>query len=424
MLPEDLIREILIRLPPKSLVRFSCLSKLCLRTLADPQFFHLHLRANTTSIKFIHQVSDPPIRLQLMSFPDFRTAELEKPEPLLAESETLAPQNPAFSPNSLPKIVGSCNGLLCIANIYKWKFGLLNPSIRRLKVIPFPKSPEFLSSLFRSYYWGIEFGFGYDSLSNDFKVVSILYNRRDMGNAQVSVCSLKTDSWKVVKDDANPISPCIRFLNNQARSLVLNGAIYWVVYHTESDLYCILKFDFIDEDFKEITLPSCFIGGFGSVIGLGEVGGELCLLACQPLDSWADDDQIKFSVILWAMMEDYNWKILYKFELDPLHSIDFFGMKDEYMVLRARKCPILDYEFRIMKMKMPDCVVSKELIINSSSGFSYTPSLALFGEENQWSLEPVNSRSIEFSKKRRQVDSIQVREHYHHNPIRGRRPVA
>nr|GEW03911.1 hypothetical protein [Tanacetum cinerariifolium] len=60
------------------------------------------------------------------------------------------------------RILGSCNGLLCIVEEWKGTLFIYDPTTRRSNLLP---SPQLTGSS------GLFYGFGYDELSNDYKVV-------------------------------------------------------------------------------------------------------------------------------------------------------------------------------------------------------------------------------------------------------------
>ncbi|XP_058784568.1 F-box/kelch-repeat protein At3g23880-like [Vicia villosa] len=66
-------------------------------------------------------------------------------------------------------IVGSCDGILCLANYYKPLIVLCNPSIRKFKELSPFDNPRVDSQL------NMTCGFGYDHVSHNYKVV-VVYN--------------------------------------------------------------------------------------------------------------------------------------------------------------------------------------------------------------------------------------------------------
>ncbi|KAJ0727406.1 putative F-box domain-containing protein [Helianthus annuus] len=83
-------------------------------------------------------------------------------------------------------LLGSCNGLVCVSPSPS-KILVINPSTREVKKVRKPRIPEtdFLC-------WG----FGYHSLTNDYKLV--LGYKKDENHTCFQVFSLRSNMWKVI----------------------------------------------------------------------------------------------------------------------------------------------------------------------------------------------------------------------------------
>ncbi|XVF57104.1 hypothetical protein PTKIN_Ptkin06aG0176900 [Pterospermum kingtungense] len=129
-LPEDLVlAEIMTRLPPKSILRFRCLSKSWKVSLSSSDFItmhlnrvqqckyddmqHLILRSTDDSLQSINYEADPKTASHL-DFPSKYS-------------------HHNYFPNL--GVLGSCNGLLCVALSRKTLI-LWNPSIKEFKELP------------------------------------------------------------------------------------------------------------------------------------------------------------------------------------------------------------------------------------------------------------------------------------------------
>ncbi|CAJ2638485.1 unnamed protein product [Trifolium pratense] len=143
-LPLDIIPEILCRLPVKLLLQLRCVCKSWNALITDPDFAKKHLSMSATS------------HLHFMSY----TTHSDYPR------------------GSFHRIIGSCNGILCIADIYKGLAVLWNPSIRKVKELPLFEKPH------ESKLDMMSFGFGYDSFTDSYKVVVVfeyhIYDRFGM----------------------------------------------------------------------------------------------------------------------------------------------------------------------------------------------------------------------------------------------------
>lgn len=113
--PQDIIVEILLRLPVKSLGRFRSVCKLWLALINDPHFIASHLRHTKTHKLILASHSLYSVNYEATPI-DEELVALELDFPLKS-----VPRNAPV------QIFGSCNGLLCIMPVPKVLF-LLNPA--------------------------------------------------------------------------------------------------------------------------------------------------------------------------------------------------------------------------------------------------------------------------------------------------------
>ncbi|PRQ52350.1 putative F-box domain-containing protein [Rosa chinensis] len=253
---EDVIAEILARLPAKSLMRFRCVCKSWRALISDSYFVKKHLsygeRGITESAQRLIFMLDPPLALDceaLKSMEDYEALESIKddihgPGPgaggHFAVSQLDFPVTKTISDFSYRVLVGACNGLVCVEVGYE-AILLWNPCTRDSKVLP--KPPRVVDSKFSNYLYG----FGYDSASDDYKVIwgFACYSN---GATVIDIFSLKTGSWRTVKDIGY-----VSLITQQG--LFLNGALHWL-YNLPEGVTQILSFDLGEEKFqKTIPLP-------------------------------------------------------------------------------------------------------------------------------------------------------------------------
>nr|XP_016514827.1 PREDICTED: F-box/kelch-repeat protein At3g06240-like [Nicotiana tabacum] len=104
---------------------------------------------------------------------------------------------PMKTPDNSFDIVGSVNGLICLS-IGVNCLVLWNPSTRKFKHVPDIMNMPALDFECRSMY-----GFGYDEVNDDYKVVAVFSK---MTSACVSMYSLKNDSWRRLDDIQGPVA--------------------------------------------------------------------------------------------------------------------------------------------------------------------------------------------------------------------------
>ncbi|XP_042488002.1 F-box/kelch-repeat protein At3g06240-like [Macadamia integrifolia] len=259
-LPEVLIMDILSRLPVKSLLRFRCVSKPRCALITDPPFIKMHLSQS------------------------------------LAKAAAVELDHPLKSPDYGTEVPGSCNGLLCINTEHEENIYLWNPSTRWHQKLPF------LPLIGSSTTAQLAYGFGYEPITNDYKLVRILqrypqsyHNKNyseDDWSSEVRVYSLSTNSWIRIG--------VTYFHRIQHRFGVLaNSVLHWIgnselVVHTTSN--SIVSFDLKDEKYREVPLPDFSEDIFHMTMGflVGFLGGQLCVIC-----NFSIHDEI------WVM-KDYN----------------------------------------------------------------------------------------------------------------------
>ncbi|XP_022723214.1 F-box protein CPR30-like, partial [Durio zibethinus] len=262
-LPLDIIADILSRLPVKHLLCLRCVSKLWRSLIDDPDFIKLHLRQSLKS-HTNHTL--------ILKMSDLHAADLACLGPFAKLEQ------PLMSYNQGIKILGSCNGLLCISNIVE-DMAIWNPSTRKHRVLP---------SL--GYCKGYVYGFGHDPITDDYKVVKIMQLGGVDGKAlesEVKVCSLKINRWRKIQD-----IPCV-YSFPVADGVFATGALHWVLTQKVqlSEKNVIVALDLGAENFREVPQPEYKDKIFQ--LNVGVLGGCLCAIA--------NYDHVR--VDLWVMKE-------------------------------------------------------------------------------------------------------------------------
>jgi F-box interacting protein len=145
--------------------------------------------------------------------------------------------------------VGSCDGILCLVShgIDLFIIQLWNPSIRKFKELPFTNHPQDYSAFY--------YGFGYDLISHNYKVVVVFNNCDEFSDFltenEVKVHTLGTDSWRTVSKFPFNVFSCYRSGKH------VSGTINWLV-STHMIKRLIVSFDLGNECFQEVLLPDNF----------------------------------------------------------------------------------------------------------------------------------------------------------------------
>ncbi|KAK6914167.1 F-box domain [Dillenia turbinata] len=235
-LPDEIIADILSRVPVKSLVRFRCVSKEWCSLVANTKFIKAHLqRSNARQDHHRAHLS----ALAYSSCPS--------PDDHSAETNIILNFPPKFQ-NEAYRIVGSCDGLLLIAVDSGYTF-LLNPSTREYKELPQP-------AYFPSNYELVTYGFGYDSSSDDYKVVRVCNTGTSATIAiGIEVYELKSNMWRNLQD-----CPRGSYFIYDEPGIFVSGAIHWILCRKNPEVeQCgdrtILCLDLKEEKFCELPAP-------------------------------------------------------------------------------------------------------------------------------------------------------------------------
>ncbi|KAJ9557968.1 hypothetical protein OSB04_012582 [Centaurea solstitialis] len=239
---DELIVEILQKLPPKSVIRFTSVSKSWFSRIVCHDFVHKHaLQAAKKPQKvFIRHLTYFNKRVQ-----SFYTLHSEDQLPLSSKHGYIG-ITPLEFPGYNFHIVGSCNGILCLFDHKIHQITLWNPSIRRTLTLP-----DHHSSLRNCSSNGCQaaIGFGFDQVTDDYKIVKITYAtyRRDLV-PESSIYTINTGVWRAI---AFPDTP----LNNVSHACFVNGGLYWLVTERSNIGHCyVMSFDLSTEVFDTIPL--------------------------------------------------------------------------------------------------------------------------------------------------------------------------
>ncbi|KAK1377712.1 hypothetical protein POM88_024456 [Heracleum sosnowskyi] len=185
MLTEDLIYEILLRLPVKSLLCFKAVSKYWCSLIRSPSFIKSHLS--------ITRPGDDETLIVVEHHDDLSFSLLH-----LGCCKIAADLKSPFSEGELPsrdpyvEIVGSANGIVCVSSCdvqfsflkctYLW-----NPATKEKKLIPPHTTPDGKQN------YNVPSGIGFDPIDNDFKVVTHNHD---------AVYSANMNAWRAIPSNS------------------------------------------------------------------------------------------------------------------------------------------------------------------------------------------------------------------------------
>ncbi|KAJ0795848.1 putative F-box domain-containing protein [Helianthus annuus] len=315
---DDILYNILTRLPGKSLLRFRCVSKHWNTLISDPYFM------NSRSRRMILLPFPRPLVVLDDNIPlNYDTKIYQRCGPFLPKRKKdkthcmvgvhspLEEYQEQGTTIRVVSIVGSFNGIVLLAltdNSYRCHLVLYNPLTRfstKLVVLDPPPSYDHVMIPY-------VFGFGYGATTGELKIVRFkVFNRleRALYQYECDVYALRTGSW------SRPPGELIRaffFLGNNA-GLFLNGFLYWVT-SDETLVYTVLELNVEKMIFSKIKLPD----GHDSFLGplLGSIDGCLCMVNRIGCDA-------RFG--LWVMKEQGEWLKTHSFSIKNGRPVCIMG---------------------------------------------------------------------------------------------------
>ncbi|KAM7277941.1 hypothetical protein ACFE04_005075 [Oxalis oulophora] len=263
-LPAVIMSDIFCRLPVKSLLRFSCLSKQFYSEIQSPDFIKRQqtqsLKSNTNYSLIITDIVDsllPPLVFQFLNMP------VQSVDSNITSLRYDSMDTPYTLPNPIGKArpVGTCNGLLCLYS-YGGDVALFNFATRERR-----KLPQVHYGLCHADY--CVYGFGYDESNDDYVVARIVQKARSRTIDEVMLYSLKANAWRKVTNVVIPFASYDRRMGVYA-----NGKLHFVLDDETSSM--IVGFDIDFSNYRVVELPDGFGKGKSNLI-MSLLNGCLCL---------------------------------------------------------------------------------------------------------------------------------------------------
>ncbi|PWA45010.1 F-box domain-containing protein [Artemisia annua] len=316
-LPPEIIESILRRLPAKSLGRFKSISKPWCSLISNPQFIKAHFHHNKSTSKVL-LVSDSNSLYALDINEPYLKSNKEDVDISITAKELAFPL--VQPPIMWEEVLGSCNGLVLAKDVDDKVF-ITNPTTREVMEVPF--SP-FALPVHESF---VMYGFGYDSSSEDYRVITISFwdtdNEHNPDCTDMYVCSysLRENSWRKLSD-----SPYDHAVGHLTSGVLVNENLHWLTSVRPGYSSTIAAFSLVNEEFSEIDLPSSINNDNAVFNELVVVGGKLGVFGT------------RLGNDLWVM-EEYgvgaSWiKVsIHGVEIDPVKPICSIEGSDRDIVL-------------------------------------------------------------------------------------------
>ncbi|KAH9609270.1 hypothetical protein KSS87_023209, partial [Heliosperma pusillum] len=299
--PQELVLEILKYLPVESLLRFMCVSKSWNSLITSPTFVATHLSCQSNpsskdSISALFKV-DSQFFMHRLYKPIDEWTEVDSPI------------------ENMGVIVGCCHGVVSLFNYFS-KFPsplvLWNPSIRKALTLPL-KVPNFNKKQLRSVnsrFILYTFGFGFDVVSHEYKVVRICYYWVEESNTtylHTDVCSLSKTG---LTSDVTSIEGGKFILAYSG--VYLNGAVHWICTRKpeSTDIFkTILAFDLANGAFSDLHLPlSVAPHSIAVLMSVRKVEDKLAVSCIDSGTNVLENNYKDSGSNVWVMMEYGNPK--------------------------------------------------------------------------------------------------------------------
>ncbi|BFG28950.1 F-box/kelch-repeat protein [Prunus yedoensis var. nudiflora] len=288
--PEEVIHEILLRLPIKSLIKFRAVCKSWWSLIKSSTFINTHLSRRTAQssnqndghlllLNALPEKVDAACQLGELFSLHWDNPEFDEytklVNPFIYHNTAYFPKKITFLLENF-HVVATFNGLICLAADFATI--IWNPSVRKFMFLPRPRIP-FPTDYIRKFMIA-SYAFGYDSRTDDYKVLRIVSDLLSEAPCEVEVWSLARGYWKtlsaaVIPADFNPAGITLRY-----RQVFVNGVTHWQQ-SLKNEGNCIVQFDMVNEVFGKITVPdalkrkNCFMSRYGESLALFETYDEV-----------------------------------------------------------------------------------------------------------------------------------------------------
>ncbi|PIN15469.1 hypothetical protein CDL12_11883 [Handroanthus impetiginosus] len=267
---DKIIKQILLNLPVKSLLRFSTVSSPWYQMIHAAEFAHEHhkMQSNDTRLNVFYGFDEPHIPWSSCPLAHLMYDEEINVRPITSDLRIT-------SYDSI-HVVGSCNGVICIATILGDVF-LWNPAMRLYKVLASSGDKPLEDAAY---------GFGYDEEGEEYKVVKHMSTvmESDYGTL-TKVYSSRTKSWRSIDYEDGPGEVYI-----EESGVFVNGAIHWIGFRI-NHTFVVISLNVVTETYEEMSQPD--YGEVVECVRLGAWRGCLCIITS------CNETEVNF----WVMKE-------------------------------------------------------------------------------------------------------------------------
>lgn len=329
-IPNEIIIDILSRLPVKSLLRFTLVCKLWYSIITSPSFIAKHLNR-------FGETSADQLLLRIYNNSDREEHYLVLADDEKFDESIVELEFPFYSTIGYFRIVGSCNGLVCLCDDFfqdAENAVIWNPSLRKSVTITLPEKPPnpYMCVL----------GFGFDLGKNMFKVVIVTYEKEGLNYCklppEVKVYEQGGGEWRKIECAA--LQYCmVEFMWSQ---VFLHGTVHWVAYDpsvTGGFHNLIVAFKMDDEVFRDFALPPNIADQRPTCLSISLFKDSLAVLC--------GGESVNGACSVWVM-KDYgvfeSWTNLYNITLPGVLSRTLGFRKNGEILLTSDIGEVISYD--------------------------------------------------------------------------------
>ncbi|KAL1832123.1 hypothetical protein ACET3Z_001774 [Daucus carota] len=233
--PYDIICNIFLRVPIKTLLKLRCVSKTWCKIIDDPCFAYMQYRCGGAQQDTL---------LISPEFGEFTRKTISLYEGCDSEEDRMiqAAKIPMAEFEAKGSVFGSCNGLMYFAEFRGVRIVVSNPLRNQFRTLPPLSIENYWSESERAY------GLGFDSSTNKFKMVCTIYGAS--GCCYTLVHVLGTRSWRRI---SSVPAPYVTY----GKPIFAHGFLHWMAEPFSISEKCegrIMAFDVSNEAFKDEKL--------------------------------------------------------------------------------------------------------------------------------------------------------------------------
>nr|ARD08038.1 S-locus F-box protein [Solanum peruvianum] len=348
---DDMLINILLRIPVKSLIRFKCISKILYDLIQSSIFINLHRNRSIIKDELLllkRSIKVAPLEYNnVLSFLSGHDDNINDLKPVYPD--LYIPRLTSRHGHRCYETIGPCNGLIVLTDFDA--IVLFNPATRNYRALPlspFKRKVRF----HRSMRGGL--GFGYDWIANDYKFVKLSEIFRDPPQwhpnedreKTVEIYDLNIGSWRVFDYDCEEL-PSVHWL--PCFEIFYKGAYHWSAY---AETPIILCFDMTSETFRGIyKMPhTChpYDAKIYSLVILNESLTLICYAGKQTVL-----DPIRDLTDIWVLKEYgvyESW--IKKYTIKPLYiEATILLLKDHLLLLQSFSGQVMSNDLNSDKLE-------------------------------------------------------------------------